>query len=131
MYSAQFHALMQGDYRIELEIPESAGQEFLTREVQVRIPALEIENPRRNDPLLEEVAQMSNGKYFVGIDSVTTAASETESTLPELISPQDQETTLPGTPDVDFEEQLMTWLIGLISGALCLEWLFRRLSRLA
>ena len=131
MYSAQFHALMQGDYRVELEIPESAGQEFLTREVQVRIPALEIENPRRNDPLLQEVAQMSNGEYFVGIDSVTTASSETESVLAELVAPQDQETTLPGTPDVDFEEQLMAWLIGLISGVLCLEWLFRRLSRLA
>jgi hypothetical protein len=131
MYSAQFHALMQGDYRIELEIPESAGQEFLTREVQVRIPALEIENPRRNDPLLQEVAQMSNGEYFIGIDSITTASSETESTLAELVAPQDQETTLPGTPDVDFEEQLMAWLIGLISGVLCLEWLFRRLSRLA
>ena len=131
MYSAQFHALMQGDYRVELEIPESAGQEFLTREVQVRIPALEIENPRRNDPLLQEVAQMSNGEYFVGIDSVTTASSEKESVLAELVAPQDQETTLPGTPDVDFEEQLMAWLIGLISGVLCLEWLFRRLSRLA
>ena len=131
MYSAQFHALMQGDYQVELEIPESAGQEFLTREVQVRIPALEIENPRRNDPLLQEVAQMSNGEYFVGIDSVTTASSETESVLAELVAPQDQETTLPGTPDVNFEEQLMAWLIGLISGVLCLEWLFRRLSRLA
>ena len=131
MYSAQFHALMQGDYRVELEIPESAGQDFLTREVQVRIPALEIENPRRNDPLLQEVAQMSNGEYFVGIDSVTTASSEKESVLAELVAPQDQETTLPGTPDVDFEEQLMAWLIGLISGVLCLEWLFRRLSRLA
>ncbi|MFP6649526.1 MAG: VWA domain-containing protein, partial [Pirellulaceae bacterium] len=131
MYSAQFHALMQGDYRIELEIPESAGQDFLTREVQVRIPALEIENPRRNDPLLKEVAQMSNGEYFIGIDSITAASSETESTLAELVAPQDQETTLPGTPDVDFEEQLMAWLIGLISGVLCLEWLFRRLSRLA
>ena len=131
MYSAQFHALMQGDYQVELEIPESAGQEFLTRDVQVRIPALEIENPRRNDPLLQEVAQMSNGEYFVGIDSVTTASSETESVLAELVAPQDQETTLPGTPDVNFEEQLMAWLIGLISGVLCLEWLFRRLSRLA
>ncbi|MDP7204405.1 MAG: VWA domain-containing protein, partial [Pirellulaceae bacterium] len=131
MYSAQFHALLQGDYQVELEIPETAGQEFLTREVRVRIPALEIENPRRNDPLLEEVAQLSRGEYFIGIDSTTTAQADNQSTLPELVAPQDQETTLPGTPDVDFEEQLMAWLIGLIAGALCLEWLFRRLSRLA
>ncbi len=131
MYSAQFHALLQGDYQVELEIPESAGQEFLTREVRVRIPALEIENPRRNDPLLEEVAQLSRGEYFIGIESTTTVQEDNQSTLPELVAPQDQETTLPGTPDVDFEEQLMAWLIGLISGALCLEWLFRRLSRLA
>jgi hypothetical protein len=131
MFSVQFRAMMEGNYRIELEIPESGGQEFLTREVRVRIPELEKENSRRNDPLLEEVAQLSNGAYFIGIDAATNAGPDSHATLPDLVVAQDQETTLPGTPDVEFDEQLMAWLIALIAGALCLEWLFRRLSRLA
>ena len=51
--------------------------------------------------------------------------------MTNLIKPQDQVTVLPGTPDRGFERQLMGWLLGLIAGALCLEWLLRRLSRLA
>jgi hypothetical protein len=38
---------------------------------------------------------------------------------------------LPGTPDRNFERQLMLWLMGWIAGLLCLEWLLRRLNRLA
>ena len=51
--------------------------------------------------------------------------------LVNLIKPQDQVTILPGTPDRSFERQLMGWLLGLICGVLCLEWLLRRLSKLA
>jgi hypothetical protein len=48
-----------------------------------------------------------------------------------LLKPQDQVTILPGTPDRNIERLLMGWLIGLICGVLCLEWLLRRLSKLA
>jgi hypothetical protein len=51
--------------------------------------------------------------------------------LVNLIKPQDQVTVLPGTPDRNFERLLMGWLIGLICGVLCVEWLLRRLSKLA
>ena len=51
--------------------------------------------------------------------------------LATLLEPQDQTTFLPGTPDKDFDRLLMTWLMGIICGALCLEWLFRRLNKLA
>jgi hypothetical protein len=48
-----------------------------------------------------------------------------------VLSPQDQVSVLPGTPDRDFDRLLMTWLIGLICGILSMEWLIRRLSKLA
>jgi len=39
--------------------------------------------------------------------------------------------TLRGTPDDDFTEQWNQILLGVICGALGLEWLLRRLMRLA
>jgi hypothetical protein len=48
-----------------------------------------------------------------------------------LLKPQDQTTRLPGTPDRRFDQLLMGWLMALICGALCMEWLLRRLSKLA
>ena len=51
--------------------------------------------------------------------------------LAAAIHPQDQVTILPGTPDRRFERQLMGWLLGIICGVLCVEWLLRRLSKLA
>ena len=127
MYVSQFIATQQGDYRIELALPGSS--DLLTREVRVRVPQLEIENPRRDDAQLSHVAQQTSGHYFIGVeDSTNTSANQS---LTQIISAHDQETELPGTPDRDFEQRLMGWLIALISGVLCFEWIIRRLSKLA
>jgi hypothetical protein len=48
-----------------------------------------------------------------------------------VMEPHDQITYLPGTPDKHFERLLMGWLMVIICGAFCLEWLIRRLSKLA
>jgi hypothetical protein len=40
-------------------------------------------------------------------------------------------TYLAGVTDRDFEQRWMQTLLGVICGALCLEWLVRRLSKLA
>jgi hypothetical protein len=56
------------------------------------------------------------------------ASTVTSSGLPPLansIEPQDQVTVIPGTPDRAFDRLLMTWLLGLMVGFLCLEWLLR------
>ncbi len=130
MYTGQFIATQEGDYRVEVPLPGST--DLLTRDVRVRVPQLEIENPRRNDALLSRASSQTNGTYFVGISS-TTSASNNEVTqgLATTIVPRDQETELPGTPDKDFEELLMAWLIAIISGILCIEWVIRRLCKLA
>jgi hypothetical protein len=142
-FGEQFIALQEGDYRLELVHPAAADQ-VLVRDIRVRLPALETERPERNDKLLYEIADRTGGSYFIGIDNAlagkattvtpTTPVSqsaEKKNSLAELLKPQDQRNILPGTPDRPFDRLLMTWLMGLICGVLCLEWLLRRLSKLA
>jgi hypothetical protein len=129
IYVEQFTALQEGDYRIELPHP-AAAEQFLTREVRIKIPAKELEFPERNDALLREIADKTAAEYFVGMSAAVASGSENAS-LVSAITPQDQVSVLPGTPDRAFERQLMGWLMGLICGVLCLEWLLRRLSKLA
>lgn len=130
MYAAQFTALLEGDYRIELNPPQSTGDEMLVREVRARVPAREIESPERNDPVLSKLTHNTGGEYFVGIDAAMNRAGGGQS-VAGVLEPQDQTSFLPGTPDKKFEQALMTWLMGLICGILSLEWLIRRLSKLA
>jgi hypothetical protein len=130
MYTGQFVAAQEGDYRVEVPLPGSA--DLLTRDVRVRVPQLEIENPRRNDALLSHAAEQTSGDYFVGIPSTSAASNNEEGTsLSQSIAARDLETELPGTPDKQFEEMLMGWLIAIISGILCVEWVIRRLCKLA
>lgn len=129
-YSGQFTAAIEGDYRVELQAPQAELEEMLVREVRVRVPELEIEKPERNDPLMQEIAEATGGRYYVGLPATLGTAAG----MPPLagqLEPQDQVTYMPGTPDRDFERQLMTWLLAVICGTLCFEWLLRRLSRLA
>ena len=131
MYSAQFTAVLEGDYRVELQPPHGAEGELLRREVRSRIPALETEQPQRNDSLLKNLADKTGGAYYVGFATALQPGADGRPQLVNLIAPQDQITYLSGTPDKRFERLLMTWLMGLICGVLCLEWLIRRLTKLS
>jgi len=51
--------------------------------------------------------------------------------LVQAIEPRDQTNFLPGAPDRDFQQRLMGTLMALIVGCLSMEWLIRRLSKLA
>lgn len=130
IYVEQFPVLQEGDYHVELQHPSIADQ-FLVREVRAKIPAKETEFPERNDALLRDIADKTGGDYFVGIPAATGATGTGRAGLVNLIKPQDQRSQLAGSPDRNFERQLSGWLLGLICGVLCLEWLLRRLSKLA
>ena len=130
-FAAQFTATREGDYRVELQPPHGDSDELLTRDVRSRIPALETERPERNDPLLKELADQTGGKYYVGFDEAINGVVDGVPKLFDLLQPQDQVSFVAGAPDKTFERVLMTWLLGIICGALCVEWLVRRLSRLA
>jgi hypothetical protein len=128
MYSGQFTATREGDFRIDLAIP-GVGDELLSRDVKVRIPTLEIEQPQRNDALLSSLAQQTKGTYSVGLE--TALGERGGIALAKRIAAKDQVTYLPGTPDRRFERRLMSWLMAMICGALSVEWLLRRLYKLA
>ncbi len=129
-FTGQFSANLEGEYRINLAIPDGPEQEVLTALVQANIPDLEKVHPQRNDALLSEMAEKTQGHYFVGM-SECDVTDDNPLSLARLIQPQDQETVLPGTPDRNFQRRLMWWLLGLIVLCLSLEWTFRRLHKLA
>jgi hypothetical protein len=129
-FAGQFTAVVEGDYRVELKPPQGELDELLVREVRVRVPALEVEKPERNDALLTDLTLTTGGAYYVGAETVLGQGGG-QPPLAATLAPQDLVTYLPGTPDRDFDRRLMGWLIALICSVLALEWLLRRLSKLA
>jgi hypothetical protein len=128
MYIGQFTALAEGTYRLEMAVPQSDSEQ-LTRRIQVRVPDLERENPERNDALLSEIAKRTGGIYYVGADSVLGGRG-----VPPLVNQladRTEVTYLAGVADRDFDQNWTRGLLLVICGALCLEWLIRRLSKLA
>jgi len=126
-YVGEFTAMLPGNHRIELLVPDSDASDLLVGQVRARVPDLEIQTPQRNDALLNEVARRTDGSYFVGVDGALNGPTS----LAEKLIPQDQATYLPGSPDRNFQQRLMAWYLMLLSGALSLEWLVRRLNQLA
>ncbi len=128
MYVGQFTVLLEGTYRLDLQVP-GADADVLTRRIQVRVPDIERENPQRNDTLLAELAKRTGGIYYVGADAVLGKRG-----LPPLMTQlkdRTETTYLTGIADRDFDYRWMRGLLIVICGALCLEWLIRRLSKLA
>jgi hypothetical protein len=78
---------------------------------------------------LSEIAKRTGGLYYVGAASVL-GSKETPDLMSQL-KDRTEVTYLPGITDRDFEETWMQGLLFLICGALSLEWLLRRLSKLA
>ncbi len=128
MFVGQFTALQEGTYRLELNLPDSQA-ETLTRRIQVRVPDLERENPERNDALLAEIAKSSGGLYYVGADA--TLGARGMPPLANQLRDRTEVTYLAGVTDREFEQEWMRVLLFGICGALCLEWLIRRLAKLA
>jgi hypothetical protein len=128
-FSGQITTKMAGDYRISLPIPDSPDAEVLSVELNASISDLEISKPQRNDASLSTLATQTGGKYFPHASDATSGAPPEQ--LASLIDPRDQETFLPGTTDREFTRRSMMWLLGFLTLAFCLEWIIRRLNRLA
>jgi len=140
MYSATFTAAIEGDYRIQV-MPPGSPEEVLSASVRVRVPDLEIENPQRNNVLLaaltqpvatSEDAAPEAGRYYTSFDSALARGGSGGVPLQKRIESQEKRYfTEASMPNDSFERLLATWLLGLIAGVLCIEWVTRRLSRLA
>ena len=123
VYVNQFVAKQTGTYEVQLPIGSLSERQILTQSVAIRVPTREVQRPQRNDRLLSDFTKRTGGKYSISLnDSVDTLAS---------IAPREQINYLPGAPDRPFQQRLMGWFMALIATALSLEWLLRRLSKLA
>ncbi len=126
-FLGQFLAHSEGSYQVRLPIPNTpAGQQELTAEARASIPDLEKQRPERNDALLTEIASKTGGSYLVESQGVLQADG-----LASMISPADQETYLPDTPNERFTKKTMAWLVGWLTLVLAMEWTIRRLHKLA
>lgn len=124
-YGGQFMAGQEGGYRLDIELPDGSGQR-LSKRIQVRVPDLERENPSRNDPLLSELAESTGGHYYLGIEDAL-GANQAPPVWQQLA---DRSLT---HPESDRPRPLWdTWyLLAAVVGCLSLEWLLRRLMKLA
>ncbi len=128
-YGARFIVREAGSYEVRLTLGDALNEQVLRQTVQVRLPTVELERPQRNDVALESFATATGGKYQK-IDLNTTDDS-VSTNLVSWLRPQPQTSVLPGTPDVDFTSRRNGVLMWLIATMLTMEWVIRRLHRLA
>lgn len=128
LFVGQLTLLQEGDYRLELLIPES-DNERLTRRLQVRLPDLERENPQRNDPLLSRLAESSGGRYYRDLE--TALAPETSNNIAAQLRDCTRTSILTEARNEAWERYWRQVMMFALCGVLCLEWLIRRLVRLA
>jgi hypothetical protein len=129
MYLGQATVLQEGTYQIALTLP-GGNEEPLTRYLQVRVPDLERTHAERNDPLLTSIAKDTGGIYYKHLD----AAIHGEGSAPPLgqaIKSRAEVKLVKGAPDKQFAKAQMQWLLALIAGSLFVEWIVRRMNRLA
>ena len=128
-FIGQFDVRREGSYRIVLSLPNST-EEPLTQLIQVNAPNLEFERTRRNEDLLRSLASQTGGTYYASISSAVEGTPDLPA-LSSRVESRAEIVTRQGTPDKEFTERIHQALLGLICGALCCEWLLRRLWRLA
>ncbi len=128
-YGGRFVVREAGSYELRLTLGDALDEQVLRQSVQVRLPTVELERPRRNDVEMNQIASMTGGNYFPLDDDVTEDQLATQ--LVATIRPQPQTTVLPGTPDRDFGHRRNAVLMWLIASIITFEWVTRRLHRLA
>jgi len=127
-FGGHFAVAQEGTYRLELPLPD-AGQQRLTRRVQVKVPDLELQNPQRNDALLARLARATGGRYYVGLEPAI-AANQPLSLVHQL-KDRTKTVILTAAPNPLDERRWLAVLMYTLCGLLCVEWLIRRLLKLA
>ena len=128
-YGGRFIVREAGSYEVRVTLGDALDEQVLRQTVQVGLPLVELERPRRNDAELEQFAAMTGGQFLpVGEDTTTASVS---ARLLGMLRPQPQTTVLPGTPDQVFSQRRNVILMWLIATVLTMEWVTRRLQRLA
>ena len=129
MYVGQATVMQEGTYQLALPIP-GGNEEPLSNYLQVRVPDRERTHAERNDALLASITKETGGIYYRQLE---TAIHGDKSTPPlsQAIKSRAEIKLVKGAPDKDFARAQMSWLLGVIAGSLFIEWIVRRLNRLA
>jgi hypothetical protein len=128
-FVGQFTVSNEGTYAIALEAPDAPGEQ-LEKRITASIPDLEFNETRRNEPLLNALAAGAGGQYYPSPQLAATGGGGVPRAS-ELLESRAETKIVRGKPDPKFTERTNQWLLGVICGALSLEWLLRRLMKLA
>lgn len=127
-FAGEMRVVPPGAYRLTLPIPES--EDKLVRTIRVSSPQLEVGQTTRDEPLLRTLAQTTGGHYYPS-PAVALAGDDTVPALVAALPSQARSKRVIGAVDQEFAKLQSLWLLGIVAGALSLEWLLRRLSHLA
>lgn len=102
---------------------------MVSRRVQARLPDRELERPRLDRGLLERLGGITGGSAHFLVDAPwgPTESAALAARIPDK-SRREYET---GAPDGAFKRRLNAFLLALGVGLLCVEWILRRLVKLA
>ena len=125
-FVVELPVLRSSEYELELIVPESAD-ERLHQTFRGVVPRLEDENPQRNAGLLREIAQKTQGEYY---DDLSAALSGPASLVNRLKDVSRTE-SIPLAPKPEEDEKWLKWMLIALCCVLSLEWLVRRLAKLA
>lgn len=117
-FTADFLAVLPGRYKLELAVPDTRN--VLTGDVSVQLPALEMAELKQNVAVLRQLAEGTGGAYLTLDEAVTQ--------IPALLPNMGQQIVI--------DQQLRElwdreWVLYLLVGLLGLEWLTRKLLKLA
>jgi hypothetical protein len=127
-FLVELPVLRPGEYNLELVVPETAD-ERLHQAFRAVVPRLEEENPQRNAALLIEIAAKTNGKYYDDL-AVALSGAATPSLVDRLKDVSRTE-SIPLAPKPEEDEKWLKWMLVALCAVLSLEWLVRRLYKLA
>ena len=128
VFQGGFVASREGGWRIDVDLGDGSG-EVVSRRVQARLPDRELERPRLDRGLLERLGGITGGSAHFLVDAPwgPTESAALAARIPDK-SRREYET---GAPDGAFKRRLNALLLALGAGLLCLEWILRRLVKLA
>jgi hypothetical protein len=129
MYVGQATVMQEGTYQLALPIP-GGNEEPLSKYIQVRVPDRERTHAERNDTLLASITKETGGIYYRQLETAIHGEKSTPP-LSQAIKSRAEIKLVKGAPDKDFARAQMSWLLGIIAGSLFIEWIVRRLNRLA
>lgn len=112
-------ASLPGRYRLELPIPESTEQ--VVQYLQVEVPNLEFVKPEQDAPQLQRLATTEFGGKYVPLELA-------QKELPALFPDRSTTKVQFDVPKALWDRQ---WVLYLLIGLLSVEWLTRKLLKLA